>query len=64
MNIGDLDPIVQCEILRLAHSYANKQRDYLDKSNRVARDESEYYYRRIKEATESLVSLYKQSSSN
>lgn len=59
MNIGDLDPMVQCEILRLAHDYADKQRDDLRRTRREPRSEKEWYGDRIKEATVSLVNLYK-----
>lgn len=64
MNIGDLDPIVQCEILRLAHDYAGKQRDELMRNGRKPKDEKEWYGDRVKEATTSLTSLYKQRASN
>lgn len=59
MNIGDLDPMVQCEILRLAHDYAAKLRDEIKRSGRQPRDEKEWYGDRVKEATTSLVILYK-----
>ncbi|EMC8779177.1 hypothetical protein MKT60_016680 [Providencia rettgeri] len=64
MNISDLDPVVQCEILRLAHDYAAKQRDEIKRSGRLPRDEKEWYGDRVKEATVSLVNLYKQRPSN
>lgn len=59
MDIGDLDPMVQCEILRLAHDYAAKQRDEIKRIGRQPKDEREWYKDRVKEATTSLVNLYK-----
>ncbi|HHR5899805.1 TPA: hypothetical protein ACS7XC_000674 [Providencia alcalifaciens] len=59
MNIGDLDPMVQCEILRLSHDYAAKQRDEIKRSGRQPKNEKEWYGDRVEEAAASLVSLYK-----
>lgn len=59
MNIGDLDPMVQCEILRLAHDYADKIREEIRRNRRVPKIEKTCYADNIKAATESLLSLYK-----
>lgn len=59
MKIGGLDPMVQCEILRLAHDYSGKQRDELMRNGRQPKNEKEWYGDRVREVTESLVSLYK-----
>lgn len=63
MNISDLEPMVQCEILRLAHDYTDKQRDELRRRHREPHNETKWYADNMKAATESLVSLYKQPSS-
>ncbi|MCD2526834.1 hypothetical protein LPL65_02170 [Providencia huaxiensis] len=60
MNISDLEPMVQCEILRLSHDYADKQRNELMRNGRKPKNEKEWYGDRVREATVSLVNLYKQ----
>lgn len=52
-------PMVQCETLRLSHNYADKQRDELKCNSRKPKNEKEWYGDRVREATESLVNLYK-----
>lgn len=58
MNIGDLDPIVQCEVLRLAHDYAINQRQLIGR--REPNDEGEWYGKKVSRAAEKLLSLYEQ----
>lgn len=60
MNIGDLDPIVQCEILRLAHNYAINRRELLSRDRRAPKDEHKWYGEQITEATKKMLSLYEQ----
>ncbi|HBN5714540.1 TPA: hypothetical protein L3G43_003891 [Morganella morganii] len=61
MNISDLDPIVQCEILRLAHNYAINRRELLSRDRRRPDNECEWYGKKITEATKKMVSLYEQT---
>lgn len=62
MNIGDLDPTVQCEILRLAHNYAITRRELLSRDRKQPKEESEWYGDQITEATKRMVSLYEQTT--
>lgn len=62
MNIGDLDPIVQCEISRLAHNYTINRRELLSRDRRAPKDEHKWYGEQITEATKRMVSLYEQAT--
>ncbi len=62
MNIGDLDPIVQCEILRLAHNYAINRLELLTRDGRKPINEFKWYGEKITGATNQMVSLYEQAT--
>ncbi|CDH33881.1 hypothetical protein XBI1_2800007 [Xenorhabdus bovienii str. Intermedium] len=59
MKLSDLDPVVQVEVLRLAHDYTKTQRDVLSKERRTPTNESRWYREKLDEAVNGMFALYK-----
>ncbi|CDM88186.1 Putative phage protein [Xenorhabdus bovienii] len=59
MKLSDLDPVVQAEVLRVAHDYTKTQRDVLSERRRVPTDEPRWYREKLDEAVSGMLALYK-----
>ncbi|OCA53929.1 hypothetical protein [Photorhabdus namnaonensis] len=56
--LSDLDPVVQVEVLRLAHDYTKIQREVLLKNKLVPSNEPKWYRETLDEAVKCMLALY------